>query len=130
MLPGDWNSPDRVGVCAFMRDPDKGLDCLARSCFGGAAPSICVYYGARHHRECPLYYRMAALAGSFPELWADGVYCEMWRFVALRCMEADGCMAGALDILHRPNDGKIVWRNFERCEFVYCPFCGRRLEKK
>ena len=48
----------------------------------------------------------------------------------LRCMEADGCMAGALDILHRPNDGKIVWRNFERCEFVYCPFCGRRLEKK
>jgi len=45
-------------------------------------------------------------------------------------MEADGCMAGAVNVLHRPNDGKMAWRNFERCAFTYCPFCGQRLERK
>jgi hypothetical protein len=39
-------------------------------------------------------------------------------------MENSGFVMGAFDICIRPNDGKTVWRNFERVRFEFCPFCG------
>jgi hypothetical protein len=70
---------------------------------------------------------MADLARSYPELWGDQVCCEEWRMLALHCIESSGYMAGALDIIKAPNDGKMAWRNFERARFGFCPFCGAEL---
>jgi hypothetical protein len=71
---------------------------------------------------------MATLRDNFPLFWGDKVCCESWRQLFLACAEEDGYMAGALDVRKYPNDGKDVWRNYERVRVSFCPFCGAKQE--
>lgn len=75
---------------------------------------------------CPRWARMADLADLMPELWTGEICCDSYRFLMLRCAEDDGHMAGAVDMLVYPNDGKQVWRNFVRLKMAYCPYCGQK----
>lgn len=76
-------------------------------------------------RGCNLYWRMCSLHDVMPELWTDDVCCYEWRSLMLNCVEVDGFAVGAVDIEIVPNDGKMVWRNFDRVIFKFCPFCGQ-----
>ncbi len=94
-------------------------------CWGGAVRGlvVCNVLNIERIRACPRYYRMATLHADMPELWGT-VCCDDYRALMLRCAEADGFMAGAIDVRRYPNDGKDVWRNYERVRLAFCPFCG------
>ncbi len=95
-------------------------DCLGNAQLG---PVGCNVLNMDTTRSCPRYYRMAALHEHMPKLWST-VCCEDYRALMLHCAEADGFMAGVIDVRRYPHDGKDVWRNYERVHIQYYPFCG------
>lgn len=89
---------------------------------GVAATSIC-NFGERSYTGCNRFYREAALADIKPETFC----CPEMENLFHDCAESDGYMAGGFDLRIYPNDGKDVWRNYQRVKFRVCPFCGTRL---
>src|SRR3712207_668708 len=93
-----------------------GTDCWGQAARG---PVVCNVLNIDSIRACPRYYRMASLHRSMPEVWGT-ICCEDYRALMLRCAEADGFMAGAIDVRRYPNDGRDVWRNDERVHLQFC----------
>lgn len=89
-------------------------------------PIVCnmIMTPSERNDHCPRYARMSELHLAFPFLWTDEVCCESFRLMAMEGIEDSGCLAGAMDIERRPNDGKMVWRNFLRVIPRFCPYCG------
>jgi len=55
--------------------------------------------------------------------------CPEMRMLFHDCAEEDGYLAGGFDILKNHTDQKMVWRNFHRTHFRFCPYCGSKLGK-
>lgn len=105
-----------------------GYDCLYRSARG---PVVCNVIDADSIRRCPRFYRMCGLRDLMPELWTGDVCCTEYRLLMLRCAEESGFAAGCVDVRIYPNDGKDVWRNYERVRLQFCPYCGaKQAERK
>lgn len=117
----NYDDYPRTGPCPH-RQAD-GYDCLYHSARG---PVVCNMMDMEQIRRCPRYYRMCELHKDRPELWGQAC-CTDYQFLMLKCAEASGFAAGCVDIRIYPNDGKDVWRNYERVKFQYCPFCGAQL---
>lgn len=103
---------------------DDKRDCLGRDVSRGMnATAICNVVGAEETlgKICPRFYRESELAEIAPRQFC----CEEMRYLFHRCVEETGCLAGSFDIRIYPNDGKDVWRNYERIRFRFCPFCGK-----
>lgn len=117
--------PDTHLTCPYKQS--ETYDC----CFGTArGPVICNGSIGNIKEFCPRWARMADLADLMPELWTGEVCCASYRFLLLRCAEDTGHMAGAMDLLVYPNDGKHVWRNFVRLKMAYCPYCGAKQSER
>lgn len=111
-----------AGTCPYKQGED--WDCLYCRASG---LTICNIVNPRYHETCGRYYRMAELKELMPELWTQNVCCYEYRRLMLDCAEESGCMAGAIDVRKYPNDGKGVWRNYERIRLRFCPFCGQQV---
>jgi hypothetical protein len=104
--------------------------CLWHRAIDSRGPATCVFVNPGIHRECRLWYRMCELHDLAPNLWGkigEDFCCHEWQRLFLRCAEDSGHRQGAFDVIVHPNDGKVVWRNFERLRFTYCLFCGREV---
>lgn len=107
--------------CKYKRS--EITDCLGRDVSRGInATAICNAVIADDQRNdiCRRFYREEELAEIRPKLFC----CEDMRQLFHQCVEETGCLAGSFDIRRYPNDGKDVWRNYERVRFLFCPFCG------
>lgn len=112
----------KTGPCPHKHGED--FDCWYQRARG---PVVCNMMSMDQVRRCPRYYRMAELHDAFPWLWRTGGTCCMdLRLLLLKCAESGGYMAGAIDARIYPNDGKDVWRNYERFRLQFCPFCGAK----
>lgn len=122
----DWTKVEK-GPCPHMQTAE--LTCLFQRAMSHTGPACCFFVNPKMWRHCSLFYRMCAIRHIAPGLWAgtEGVdfCCQSWRLLFLQCAEpGGGHLQGAFDIRRYPNDGKDVWRNFERVRFKFCPFCG------
>lgn len=112
------------GTCPFKRDAEH--DCTGGRVTGHNAMVICNWVGKtadEDRRRCSRFYAEAALAEIKPEKFC----CKQMENVWHECAETSGFMAGGFDLLKQVNDRIFVWRNFERVQFTFCPFCGERL---
>lgn len=109
--------------CPYKRSPTA--DCLGRDVSHGAnATAICNFGDADViSKNCDRFFREAALAEILPAFFC----CLDLQQLFHRCAEEVGCLAGSFDVRRYPNDGKDVWRNYERIRFNFCPFCGTKL---
>lgn len=105
-----------IGVCPYKLD--KQIDCYGYSAKGAV---ICNFLidNDRRRKECHRFDRVAELQKNTPTC------CQELQIFHYRCAEEIGSLAGSFDIRKYPNDGKDVWRNYERVKFLFCPFCGK-----
>lgn len=84
--------------------------------------SICnvVFNDEQRSRFCRRYDRIGELDRSEHKPSC----CFEFEALYYKCAEDSGSMKGCFDIRKYPNDGKDVWRNYERVSFLFCPFCG------
>jgi hypothetical protein len=114
-------------TCQYKRT--ETTDCLGRDVSRGenaTAICNCVMDDFARDKICRRFFREAELVDIRPKLFC----CEDLRQLFHQCVEASGCLAGSFDIRKYPNDGKDVWRNYERVRFRFCPFCGQGLEQR
>lgn len=113
----DFDGKDHSRGCPYKRDAHH-------SCYGNhvSGPSICNCIGVKVHQECHRFFRVATLEDIKPEKFC----CVMMETLFMECAEPDGFAAGCFDIRKYPNDGKDVWRNYSRTQFMFCPFCGAK----
>lgn len=115
-------SPD--GTCPFKRGDNH--DCVGGYLGGMNATAICNWVGEHADKErgrCSRYYYEAALHDIKPAEFC----CKQMENIFHECVENSGYMAGGFDLLKQVNDRQMVWRNYERVKFTFCPFCGKRL---
>lgn len=102
---------------------NESVDCCGYSARGTVICNVAAddNFRAKH---CQRFYRIVELNSLKPSC------CEDLRFLFNRCAEDGGSLVGSFDIRKYPNDGKEVWRNYERIKFEFCPFCGNQFSSQ
>lgn len=107
---------NKANVCPYKLD--ERTDCYGHSAKGLAICNF-VIEDDRRRKECKRFDRVAELQKNAPTC------CQGLQILYYRCAEEIGSFTGSFDIRKYPNDGKDVWRNYERVKFLFCPFCGK-----